>query len=188
MTRRSRLPGKLPPPPVSRVVIEIAHRYTRRLVLLAVAATGGAACDSADGPIEGPQAGSSQTLAENFHDFGDYVVHFNALPTIQLAPEVARNYDIVRSENKAMLNIAIIHKVEGTLGKSVPGRVRARAANLTGQLKTVALRKIVEGEAIYYIAEMPVSNGETLIFDVEVSPKNESGRFRFRFQETFYTG
>lgn len=153
---------------------------------LAFAALGVAACDSGDEPNPNPDAARTQTLAENFKDFGDYVIHFNAISTDQLAPEVARTYDIVRSKHKAMLNIAIIRKVEGTLGKSVPGRVEARAANLTGQLKDIALRRIAEGEAIYYIAEMPVANGETLIFDVDVLPENETARFSFRFKQSFF--
>ncbi len=155
--------------------------------LLVLAASGSTGCGPGDEPFVDPDATRAQTLAETFKDFGDYVVHFNAISTDQLAPEIARTYDIVRSKNKAMLNIAIIRKLEGTLGESVPGRVRARATNLTGQLKSVELRKIVEGEAIYYIAEMPVANGETLIFDVDVSPENEATRFSFRFKQSFYT-
>lgn len=159
---------------------------TRRLAPLVFAAMVGAGCSSGDEPAM-ERSAPAQTLAENFKDFGDYVVHFNAISTDQLPAEVARTYDIERSQNRAMLNIAILRKAEGTLGESVPGRVEARASNLTGQLKTVKLRRIDEGEAIYYIAEMPVSNGETLIFDVEVSPEDETTRFSFRFQQTFYT-
>ena len=146
-----------------------------------------AACGPTEEPANDPGAARGQSLAESYKDFGEYVVHFSALSTNQLAPEVARTYDIVRSENKAMLSIAILRKVEGTLGKSVAGEVVARATNLTGQLKSVALRRITEGDAIYYIAEMPVANGETLIFDVDVTPEGQSSRFSFRFKQTFYT-
>ena len=146
-----------------------------------------AACGPAEDIPTDTGAERGQSLAESYKDFGEYVVHFSALSTTQLAPEVARAYDIVRSENKAMLSIAILRKVEGTLGESVPGEVSARATNLTSQLKTVALRRITEGEAIYYIAEMPVANGETLIFDVDVTPEGEASRFSFRFKRTFYT-
>ena len=84
-------------------------------------------------------------------DFGVYAIHFNAISTDQLPPDVARTYNIVRSKNRAMLNISVIKDVEGTPGVSVSGDVSATAANLTGQLKNLTLRRIKGGEAIYYI-------------------------------------
>ena len=125
---------------------------------------------------------------ENFRDFGDYVVHFNALPTSELSAEVARGYGITRSKNRAMLNVAILKKEEGSTGRPVTGAVSARATNLTGQLKTVEMREIVEqgGVAIYYIGETQVANGETLIYDIDVTPINESSRFSATYKKQFY--
>jgi hypothetical protein len=81
-------------------------------------------------------------------DFGDYVLHFNAISTDKLTPEVARAYDITRSKNRAMLNVSIIRKVEGTMGEAVGGSVSASANNLTGQTKNLVLRQIQDGDAI----------------------------------------
>ena len=60
---------------------------------------------------------------ESFRDFGDYVVHFNAISTNQLTPEIARQYGIVRSNNRAMLNVSILRKEHGTTGVPVSGSV-----------------------------------------------------------------
>jgi hypothetical protein len=119
-------------------------------------------------------------------DVGDYVIHFNALPTNQLTAEIARSYGIVRSESRAMLNVSIIKKTEGQLGSAVPGLVTASATNLTGQFKTTNIREVREGDAIYYIAELPVANAETLTFNIEVTPENEAETFPIRFQKQFY--
>jgi hypothetical protein len=147
----------------------------------------------------GPKPGSTPQVPEpdapppaepagvTSRDFGDYVVHFNALSTDQLTPEVAKAYDIVRSRNRAMLNVSIIRKVEGTPGQSVPGTVTAVVANDTGQLKDTNLREIREGEAVYYIADFDVSNAETLVFTVHVTPANETRRSSLRFTRTFYS-
>ncbi len=113
-------------------------------------------------------------------------MHFNALTTDQLQPEVARAYNIVRSTNRAMLNVSIIRKVEGTTGVSVPGSVSVSAVNLTGQLKNLAVRQIQEGSAVYYIGDIPVANGETLVFNIDVTPMNEASRFSVRFSRTFF--
>ncbi|MCG8325283.1 MAG: DUF4426 domain-containing protein, partial [Thiotrichales bacterium] len=43
-------------------------------------------------------------LHENRKDFGEFVVHVNALTTDQLPAEVARQNKISRSKSKAMLN------------------------------------------------------------------------------------
>jgi hypothetical protein len=131
-------------------------------------------------PTAEPEVASSK-------DFGDYIVYFNAISTDQLTPEVAKAYSIVRSKNRALLNVSILKKVPGTSGEPVPGSVAAQAANLNGQLKDVKIREIREGESIYYIADVPVSNSETLVFTIDVTPINETSRFSVRFTRQFFT-
>ena len=123
---------------------------------------------------------------ESSRDFGDYVVHFNALATDQLTPNVAQQYGIVRSQNRAMLNVSILRKEDQGMGTPVSGSVSASAINLTGQLKSIPLREIREGTAIYFIGEIAITNAETLIFTVDVTPINEASRFTVRFQKQFY--
>ena len=123
---------------------------------------------------------------ESSRDFGDYVVHFNAIGTDQLTQEVARQYGIVRSKNRAMLNVSILKKAEGTMGIPVTGSVAASAVNLAGQLRSIALREIKEGNAVYYIGETGITDGETLIFTVDATPINEASRFTVRFKKQFF--
>lgn len=126
---------------------------------------------------------------EKYRDFGDYVVHFNAMTTKDLPADVARSYGISRSGNRAMLNVVILKKEPGTTGKPVTGSVSARATNLTGQLKNVEMREIIEegGAGIYYIGETTVSNGEVLIYTIDVTPINETSRFSAQYKQQFYT-
>lgn len=119
-------------------------------------------------------------------DFGDYVLYFNAIRTDGLTPEVARAYDIVRSKNRAMLNVSIIQKQDQGPGKSVPGTVVAQASNLTGQVKNLNLRQISEGDAFYYIGEVPVANAETLIFNIDATPADAADEFSVRFSRQFF--
>lgn len=120
-------------------------------------------------------------------DFGDYVIHFNAISTDHLQPEVARAYDIARSKNRAMLNISIIKKVDGSIGQSVSGDVDIAANNLTGQVKNLALRKIQEGDAVYYIGDVSVANAETLIFNLSVKPEEKAETYSVRFSRQFFS-
>jgi len=120
-------------------------------------------------------------------DFGDYTVHFSAMSTDLLEPEIARTYNIVRSKNRAMLNISIIRKIEGTTGESVTADIQIAANNLTGQVKNLVLRKVQEGDAIYYIGDVQVANAETLIFDLDVKPEDSATRFPVRFSRQFFS-
>ena len=150
------------------------------LALLGLVAACGGPGDSAEVPQAQPAAATSA-------DIGDYVVHFSAQTTDELPPEIARAYNIVRSPNRAMLNVSVIRKADSL---SVAATVEVSTRNLTGQLKNVTMRKIEEpGEtaAIYYIGETPVANRETLVFDISVTPEGETGTSEVRFKREFYT-
>lgn len=137
----------------------------------------GGAGDQAAVPTAEPAGASSVNIGE--HD-----VHFSAQSTDQLPPEVARSYNIVRSPNRAMLNVSVI---ESASGAPVAAKVTVKTVNLTGQLKNVVMRKIEEQEAIYYIGETPVANRETLVFDISVTPEGVDQASDIRFKRQFYT-
>jgi hypothetical protein len=124
---------------------------------------------------------------ESFQDFGDHVVHFRAFRSDELSPEVARNYGITRSQNRALLNVSIIRKEEGTLGTPVRGTVVAEAQNIVGQHKNIRMREVADETAIYYIGETSISNGETLVFSVEVTTESDAEPLSLRFRQQFYT-
>ena len=125
--------------------------------------------------------------AEQMKEYGKYIVHYNALQTNFLDAKVARNYNIKRSKNRIMLNIAIKEKVEGKQPKSVIATVNASAVNLTGQLKKIDMRPIHDGTVIYYIGETSVENKETLDFIVNVTPENSQKVKSLRFRQQFFT-
>ena len=124
---------------------------------------------------------------ETFRDFGDYVVHYRAFRSDELSPQIARSYGITRSQNRALLNVSIIRKQEGTMGVPVKGAIRAEVHNLVGQHKNIELREVQDGDAIYYIGETSISNAETLIFNLDVTPMGEGSRFAIRFRQQFFT-
>jgi len=136
------------------------------------------------GPGENASVPEAEPAGVSFVDIGDHVVHFSAQSTDQLPPEVARAYSIVRSKNRAMLNVSVL---EEATNKAVTADVTVKTVNLTGQLKNVTMRMIEEQEAIYYIGETPVANQETLIFDITVRPDGVEEASDVRFKRQFYT-
>ncbi len=136
------------------------------------------------GPTESSAVPEAQPAGATSTDIGDHVVHFSAQSTDQLPPEVARAYNIVRSKNRAMLNVSVL---EEATSKPVAAAVTVKTVNLTGQLKNVTMREINEQDAIYYIGEVPVANRETLIFDISVMADGSDESSDVRFKRQFFT-
>ena len=129
-------------------------------------------------------AGSA--LADQSKDFGDFVVHYNALSTDFLNPTTAKAYDIKRSKNRAMLTVTVLKKNMGLAGQPVKASVNARAVNLNHQVKSLKMREIVDAGAIYYIADFRVANRETLDFTIEATPQGGTPK-TVTFRQQFFT-
>jgi len=130
---------------------------------------------------------SLNAYAENSKEFGDYVIHYNAFRSDTISPEVAKQHGLARANNRVLINISILKKVMNTTGKPTNGKVTGHASNLTGQLKQLEFKEITEGNAIYYIAETKVSDGEFLKFDIKVIPEGEKRPARLHFDKRFFT-
>lgn len=141
-------------------------------------------------PESGANSGNAQEdvlpATQNMKDFGEYVLYFNALNTDQLTPEIAREYGIVRSKSRALLNVSIHRKLANGQTEAVTGAVSASAVNLTGQLENMTLREIREDQAIYYVGELAVTDSEVLIFTIDATPSNDPSRFTVRFKKQFF--
>jgi hypothetical protein len=126
--------------------------------------------------------------AQQSQDFGQYVVHYNALNTKLIPPQVAQSYGIQRSSNRALLNVTVLKKVMDTPGTPVDAAVTANGKNLTGQIREIDLREIRDpGGAIYYIGQLPVHNMETYNFTIEVAVEGEEEPLVVKFRQQFYT-
>ena len=131
---------------------------------------------------------SGLARAQQSQDFGNYVVHYNALNTNLIPPQVAKGYGITRSSSRALLNVTVLKKVMDTPGTPVTAAVKASATNLTGQLRELGIRELDDAEgAIYYVAEFPVHNLETYRFEIAVSIAGEEDPLMVRFTQQFYT-
>ncbi|MGV0005425.1 MAG: DUF4426 domain-containing protein [Candidatus Porifericomitaceae bacterium WSBS_2022_MAG_OTU9] len=126
--------------------------------------------------------------AERYHASDGYIIHYNALRSDILSQDVARTYGIVRSTNRAFVNISV-HKTRSGQDNAVVGaKVTATATNLNGQLRKLKMRELSEGqEGLYYIAEMPISNEDIIDYRVEVTPSGLSTPIGFEFQQQFFT-
>ncbi len=155
--------------------------FAKKMTLASLAVVALASCG---GPGDSAAVPQAEPAGASSSDIGDHVVHFSAQSTDQLPADIAQIYNIVRSKNRAMLNVSVI---EEATGAPVTAVVAVKTQNLTGQLKNVTMREIREQEAIYYIGETPVANRETLIFDISVTPNGKTSPSEVRFKRQFYT-
>jgi hypothetical protein len=142
------------------------------------------ACSGPGGSADIPEALPAGATSA---DIGNHVVHFSAQSTDQLPPAVAREYDILRSKNRAMLNVSVLRKSDNL---PVTADVTVNTVNLTGQLKNVTMRMIEEPgdiKAIYYIGDTTVANREVLVFDISIRPDGETSVSKVRFKRQFYS-
>jgi Domain of unknown function (DUF4426) len=149
--------------------------------LLASALVALAGCGSPESSQPRPAPPSEPT-----HEvFGDFEVHFNALRTDQLAPEVARAYGIERSANRVMLNVSLLRRDADGRTTPVDGTVTATARNLNGQLKNLAMRRITEGASVYFIGEVGISGTEILVFDIDTAPSGAPSVYSVQLKREF---
>jgi hypothetical protein len=124
--------------------------------------------------------------AENSTSIPGFTIHHNAIPSASLEPDIAKQYGIQRSKYRGMLNVSVIKSVAGTTGESSEAVVLAKANNIRGQLISIPMRKITEGDAIYYIGEFRIADQETLNFEIQVKPKGETRYYTAKLSQEFF--
>ena len=129
----------------------------------------------------------SWASAENSTTADGFTIHHNAFSADTLTPEIAKAYGLQRSKYRGLLNVSVIKEVPDTTGTPVPAQLQAEILLLTGQKSPLVMREIREGNAIYYIGEFPVQNGQTIDFAVEVKPQGSDKAVRIRMDQDFFT-
>ena len=130
---------------------------------------------------------SADAFADDYvRVFGDYRVFYNAFSSDMLEPQIARSYELPRSRFRGLLNITVQRRTDSGY-EGVPAQVDAQAVNLSQQLKKIPVKEVREGEVVYYLGVFPITNRETLDFDVTVSPEGSQTPMAIRFRQQFFT-
>ena len=123
--------------------------------------------------------------AEISQKFGPLEVHYNALTTDELSPDVARTYKIERSKTRGLVTMSVLKQNPVGAPTPVPARLTVYVTNLNQQLANVEMREIKEGTAIYYLGEFRVAPPDTLKFTATVEVAGEPKR-EMVFNQKFY--
>lgn len=121
--------------------------------------------------------------AENMKKMNGINVHYIALSSTFLTPEIAKAYGIERSRYKGLVNISVLDNTqEGTPSKTVI--INGKARNDVGQIKSLDFTEVVEGDAVYYLAQVSYTNEETIYFDINITDKGK--QHNLKFSQKFY--
>ena len=124
---------------------------------------------------------SYQANAEQKQELGKWDVHYIALNTTFLTPEVSKQYGIVRSKFNALINISVLDRQDKSAQSVI---LTGEAKNLLGVIKKLNFKQVTEGKAIYYLALLPFSDLEQYRITVNINDGLEQKNLKF--QHKFY--
>ena len=119
-------------------------------------------------------------------DGSEYEVHYIGFVSTFLDPEIAKQYQLVRSRALGVINISVIKVDSGGKRKAVGAVVEIKMTNNLQQPQFLSSQQVVEGSAIYYLSQLQYKEGELLTFDVTIYPEGRTQAMKFRFSQNFY--
>ncbi|CAM4051955.1 DUF4426 domain-containing protein [Pseudoalteromonas byunsanensis] len=127
-------------------------------------------------------ANASSEQGGQFKNLGPWQVHYIAFPSTFIQPTIAKAYDIDRSNYKAVVNISVLkNNAEKTAQKAT---LTGEARNLIGTKQDLEFKEVIDGDAIYYLAQIAFNNEETYRFTINIAQGNN--RQVLKFQQKFY--
>lgn len=96
---------------------------------------------------------------------GEYQIHYNAIPSGFLTPEVAQSYGVLRSRNRGVLLVSV--KRDAT---AVKARIDAEAGPGGDRLQPIEMRPVQTGGVTSYLGSFTIAEGESRYFRLHITP------------------
>ncbi len=125
--------------------------------------------------------------AEQFIEDKDYIIHYSAFTSTLIKPEVAKAYGLTRSRQRGLVNISVQRKMPEGLPKAVTSKLKGFTGQLGGSEIPLKFKLITEGDAIYYLAEFLVRDGDKMNFDINVQPTPDHAPMKLSFSQAFFS-
>ncbi|PMG31484.1 hypothetical protein BCU94_08650 [Shewanella sp. 10N.286.52.C2] len=122
--------------------------------------------------------------AEQKQTVGNYDIHYMALGSTFITPAIAKTYGIERSNYNGIVNIAVLDtSKEGNPAVAV--EIAGVANNLLDARMDLEFKEIREGDAIYYIAQVPYRDDQQINFNLTIKYGNKLNT-SLKFKQKFY--
>ena len=119
--------------------------------------------------------------AEQKQQLGSWDVHYIAFPAPILTPEIAQQYKLQRSKYNGIINISVL---DSTTKQAEKVAISGVAKDLQGRQRQLEFTEVVEGDAVYYLAQLPFRHEQRFDFTLTISRGNQSQQLKFN--QTFY--
>ena len=86
--------------------------------------------------------------AESFKQYGELKIFYSAFPSAFITADIAKKNNIVRGNNRGVVNISAMTQLSKGLNATVTGVV----SNIMQQNQTLSFSAIREGTSIYYLS------------------------------------
>ena len=127
---------------------------------------------------------ATNAFAEQKQSVGNYDIHYVALGSTFITPTIAKSYGIQRSSYTGLVNISVLDKsVAGN--PAIPVEISGIANNLLDARIDLVFREIREGDAIYYIAEVPYRDDQEINFQIAIK-YGKTLNTQLKFKQKFY--
>ncbi|MDF3126123.1 DUF4426 domain-containing protein [Rheinheimera sp. 1928-s] len=120
--------------------------------------------------------------AEQKKVLGPWDVHYIAFDSTIIDAKIAQSYQLQRSKYQAVLNISVLNSADQ---KAQQVRISGTATDLTQKQIELSFREVKEGDAIYYLAQVPVHDQKHLNFKLDIWQGTENQKLEF--SQMFYT-
>ena len=127
-------------------------------------------------------AHSAQEQGAQYKELGPWQVHYIAFPSTFIQPQIAKTYGLERSGYKGIVNISILKN--DTDKTAQEATLQGTARNLLGNKQSLNFKEVVEGDSVYYLAQVDYTNEEILRFEIEIQQGNQFQTLKF--QQKFY--
>lgn len=118
-------------------------------------------------------------------EFDGYIVRSSVIPADRLPPATAQRHGVSRSDERRVLNVSVRPQSD-PLAPPIPAKVSVIKENLLGQREAVAMREVVENDAVTYLGAFDAEPRQTLRFEIRVQPEGTLAVHTQTFEERFY--
>lgn len=126
----------------------------------------------------------NHAFAEQSQKVGNYSIHYSAFNSTFLTPAIAKSYGIKRSGYSGVVNISVLDSsIKGS--PAVPVEISGIANNLLDARIELKFKEIREGDAIYYIAQIPYRDDQLINFSIALKYGSKLNT-QIKFKQKFY--
>ena len=124
--------------------------------------------------------------AQQSEVFGPYELHYSVVNTTFIEPKVAATYGITRGKDRAILNLSVREQLAegGDVGRTM--QLMGTSRDLMQRQVVLDFLEVIEGPAIYYIAELRFLDEEYRFFEVHFRPEGATQTYTFKLKHKMY--